>query len=353
MRMPNDQDLRPLDQAHRRLEAVLNNATVSIFLMDEKQHCIYMNAAAEELTGFRLDEVLELHKPLHDIIHPTHPDGRHFPMSECAIDRAFPEHAKTQGREVFVHKDGSFYPVSFTASPIRDERSQTIGTVIEARNISAELARENALHEASRANALLLQEVHHRVKNSLQLVMSLLDLQAGETLDLMARAVLKDARHRINIIASIHSRLYETQRYDRVEICSYLKQMVEGTLISTGKRGIALSFEVCTEVSLPISSAVSLALIVSEVVLNAAKHAFARRGGSLHVRIQALGDTLEVSVADDGRGLPADFAIGTGGSLGMTLIAALAHQLNAVIRFENASPGTRFTISLPIDVDGA
>jgi len=73
----------------------------------------------------------------------------------------------------------------------------------------------------------------------------------------------------------------------------------------------------------------------------------------LHVRIQALGDTLEVSVADDGRGLPADFAIGTGGSLGMTLIAALAHQLNAEIRFENASPGTRFSIRLPIDADGA
>lgn len=101
-----------LGATQRRLDAVLDNASVSIFLMDERQHCVYMNAAAERLTGYTFAEVQS--RPLHDVIHHTHPDGRHFPIEECAIDRAFPENNNTRGEEVFVRRDGSFYPVAFT-----------------------------------------------------------------------------------------------------------------------------------------------------------------------------------------------------------------------------------------------
>jgi PAS domain S-box-containing protein len=133
-------------EVQRRLDAVLNNASVAIFLMDERQHCAYMNRAAEELTGYSFAETQD--RPLHDVIHHTHPDGRPFPLEDCAIDRAFPENADTRGEEVFVHKDGSFYPVAFVASPIRDEASRTIGTIIEVRNISREKAAQQALKKA-------------------------------------------------------------------------------------------------------------------------------------------------------------------------------------------------------------
>jgi PAS domain S-box-containing protein len=133
-------------EVQRRLDAVLNNASVAIFLMDERQHCAYMNRAAEELTGYSFAETQG--RPLHDVIHHTHPDGRPFPLEDCAIDRAFPENADTRGEEVFVHKDGSFYPVAFVASPIRDEASRTIGTIIEVRDISREKAAQRALEEA-------------------------------------------------------------------------------------------------------------------------------------------------------------------------------------------------------------
>ncbi|MCZ8371042.1 MAG: PAS domain-containing protein [Porphyrobacter sp.] len=125
-----------LASAHRRLQAVLDNASYAIFLMDDRQQCIYMNSAAEQLTGYTLGEILALDKPLHDIIHHTHPDGRHFPLSECAIDRAFPEHNQMRGEEMFVHRLGHFYPVVFCASPVRDDASKTIGTIIEVRDIT-------------------------------------------------------------------------------------------------------------------------------------------------------------------------------------------------------------------------
>lgn len=155
-----------LGDTQRRLDAVLNNASVSIILMDERQQCIYMNRAAENLTGFTLDEVLALDRPLHDIVHHTRPDGSHFPLAECAIDRAFPEHNQMQGEETFVHKDGSFYPVAFTASPIRDEASRTIGTIIEVRDIREDKA-------ARERQRLLIDELNHRVKNTLSAVQSI------------------------------------------------------------------------------------------------------------------------------------------------------------------------------------
>src|SRR5918998_751729 len=102
----------------RQLEAVCDNATVALFVMDARQHCTYMNPAAEKLTGYTLAEVQG--RPLHDFIHHTRPDGRPYPLEECPIDQALPQNNQEQGEEVFVHKDGSFYTVSFTASPIRE-----------------------------------------------------------------------------------------------------------------------------------------------------------------------------------------------------------------------------------------
>jgi PAS domain S-box-containing protein len=134
-----------LHDATRRLDAIINNTTMAIFVMDERQQCAFMNRAAEELTGYRFEETQG--RPLHDVIHNKYPDGRHYPLGECPIDRAFPERNQVQGEEWFVHKDGSFYPVAFTASPIRDDLGRPIGTIIEARAIAEDRAQQAALRE--------------------------------------------------------------------------------------------------------------------------------------------------------------------------------------------------------------
>ena len=128
-------DFLRAEHYRRQLEAIAQNATLALFIMDEHQHCTYMNPAAEQLTGYSVDEVRG--KPLHDYVHHTHPDGTPYPLEECPIDQAFPQNMREQGEEIFVHKDGHFYPVAFTASPIiRDGRP--VGTILEARNIAEE-----------------------------------------------------------------------------------------------------------------------------------------------------------------------------------------------------------------------
>ena len=140
-------------ETERRLQAVLDNASFAIFVMDERQHCTFMNAAAEALTGYTLAETQG--RPLHDVIHHTHPDGSPFPLADCPIDRAFPENNQEQGEAIFVHKDGGFYPVAFTASPIRDESSTTVGTIIEVVGTAAEKARRREAADQAHTLAVL------------------------------------------------------------------------------------------------------------------------------------------------------------------------------------------------------
>jgi PAS domain S-box-containing protein len=129
-----------LRETSQRLDAILSNTTMAVFLMDHRQQCVYANAAAEKLTGYSFGQMRG--RPLHDVIHNKKPDGSHYPLEECPIDRAFPERAQMQGEELFVAPDGSFYPVAFTASPLRDQDGTPVGTVIEARNIEQDKARQ-------------------------------------------------------------------------------------------------------------------------------------------------------------------------------------------------------------------
>jgi PAS domain S-box-containing protein len=145
-RVNPNQDRIFVNSIERRLNAIVNNTTMAIFLMDDRQHCIFMNQAAETLTGYRLEETLG--RPLHDVVHHQRPDGSHYPLEECPIDQAFPERDRMQGEEIFVHKDGHFYPVAFTASPVLNDDGDPIGTIIEVRDLTAEKAREAALRES-------------------------------------------------------------------------------------------------------------------------------------------------------------------------------------------------------------
>ena len=238
----------------RRLNAVLNNASVAVFVMDEHQHCTYMNPAAEALTGYTLAETQG--RPLHDVVHHTYPDGRPFPIHECAIDRAFPKNNKEQGEEVFIHKDGSFYPIAFTASPIRNEDAKTIGTIIEVRDISSEKA-------AKERQALLINELHHRVKNTLTTVQSVMNftMRTSDSMEAFQRGM----SGRLSSLARSHTLLTDNewagadlQKIIRAELEPY----DDGTRLALDG----------TEFHLPVDAAVPLAMVVHELTTNAVKY---------------------------------------------------------------------------------
>ncbi len=185
-----------LREVSSRLDAILGNTTMAVFMMDARQHCVFMNAAAEQLTGYTLAETQG--RPLHDVVHHTYPDGRPFPIHECAIDRAFPENNQTRGEEVFVHKDGSFYPVGFTASPMRDQRGQTVGTIIEARNITAELEARKAMEAFNETLKVRIAEALEERQN---LEAQLVQAQKMEAVGQLTGGIAHDFNNLLQVIS--------------------------------------------------------------------------------------------------------------------------------------------------------
>jgi two-component sensor histidine kinase len=204
--------------------------------------------------------------------------------------------------------------------------------------------RTEDLAAALAARELLLKEVHHRVKNNLQLVSSLLGIQSRRATDDETRRSLRDASARVTAIAELHRNLYRGDRPNEVELASYLRQLCDD-LSSAGLRPTE-DIDLSTEpVNLPVDTVVPLALIVSELFTNALKHAHVdgrpARIAVVQRRLPQGGAVIEV--ADDGPGKAADAMPG----FGTSLIQALARQINAELRECSDQRGTRVTIEVP------
>jgi two-component sensor histidine kinase len=197
---------------------------------------------------------------------------------------------------------------------------------------------------------VLLQEIHHGVKNNLQLVMSFLSLQRAGVTDTSALQALEDSQNRVMSMAIIHEMLYQGDRSDSVMFDEYLASLTRGRHpAESPELAIAVRAD---EISVPIDTAVPCGLIVTELITNAIKHAFgAERSGKIVVgaRREISDGCLVLRVEDDGRGLPGGWSLQSESTLGARIIDALTQQLRATISVESEPGSTRFAISVPLD----
>jgi chemotaxis response regulator CheB len=201
---------------------------------------------------------------------------------------------------------------------------------------------EERLRTALNEKETLLKEVHHRVKNNMQIISSLLNLRAGGSSDAHVQSALTECSSRIQAMSMIHERLYSTGVFGGVEFDAYLKDLI-GTLWSglapaDGRVQLKMNFE---KAFVSLDSAIPLGLIANELILNAMKYAFPNgRGGDLVIELKQLaGNRLEFSVCDTGIGLPKDFDFDKANSLGLKLVRALTMQIRGEVKFEGP-PGT-------------
>jgi two-component sensor histidine kinase len=210
---------------------------------------------------------------------------------------------------------------------------------------------EQALNTALEHQKVLMKEINHRVKNSLQLVASMLILQAGMDPELGQR--LKDASSRIMAIGRAHDLLYRNTQIEKIDLADYLSDVCRD--LEKATPNCQVDFEASSPLLLNTDRAVSLALVVTELVTNAAKHAYPEGdGGPIWVRLsRGDGEAARVSVSDEGAGLPPDFEINGKArlSLGMRLVRALANQAGAQLRFERKAHGTEFVLEIPVSAE--
>jgi len=201
------------------------------------------------------------------------------------------------------------------------------------------------LQESLQVKETLLNEIHHRVKNSLSIVSGLIGLQLDSTEDEEAKNVLQNSQSRIQSVALIHEKLYQHDSTDDIELDVYIKELVEaihGTF-SEYTEAVDLKFNM-DKVRLDVDKVIPCGLLINELVVNAFKHAFSEnRDGMLEVKLERENGEVEVSVADDGPGLPDDFSMLNSESLGTMLIDTFASQLNADTEITESNDGTEFT----------
>lgn len=310
----------------RRLDGILSNTTMAVFLMDERQHCVFMNRAAEALTGYAFHETTG--RQLHDVIHHSHPDGSPFPISECAIDRAFPEKAGTQGEEVFVHKDGSFYPVAFTASPIRDDEGQVIGTVIEARDISEERRNEEA-------RKLLMHEVDHRARNVLSVVQSLTRLTRADDVETFKQSLAGRISALARAQTSLASRKWEGGRLEDVVRDELDSLCPKDSVDASGP-----------EVMLSPEQVQPLSMLLHELATNANKYGACSRAGG-RVSVTWALDGRQVTLVWRESGGPAVTAP-TREGFGSSLKVNVVRQMNGTFSRNWEPAGLVVTVTFPI-----
>lgn len=210
---------------------------------------------------------------------------------------------------------------------------------------------EEALGASLREKEVLLKEIHHRVKNNMQVISSLASLQAGQLKDSEVHAALQDMSHRVRSMAMVHERLYESPDLARIEFAGYARNLLDylWRAYRTPGKEIRLSFET-DPLQLPVDVAVPCGLVLNELAANALKHAFPdRERGNVIVSLHGNGDgRVSLGVRDDGVGLPQEFDWQNPRSLGLRLVQMLARQLGAVMKV-TIEDGTEFGMNFQVN----
>ena len=334
--------LRPLLDNEQRFAMFSANAPIAMFETDAAGSYAFVNERWTVLTGIDLADALgtgwiaALHEGDRERVvrdwNAASQGGLAFRAEYRFVDRA--------GRVSWVVGD---------AAPLRDPDGNPIGYLGTATDITERKEMEEVTRRALQEKETLLKEIHHRVKNNLQVVSSLLGLQATHVSDPAARAAFEETQGRVRSIALLHEKLYGAPDLVSLDMEQYLRELVAGVTRALSGRGRPpVTMNVHTsQVLLDLEHAVPCGLIMNELVTNALKHAFdglPRADAQVEVSITAEGGDVRLAVSDNGRGLPAALDFRTTQTMGLHLVRTLTRQLRGTLDIR-CDAGTLCTVT--------
>ena len=314
------------------------------------------------MLGYSTEDILA--RPLLDFVHPDDREATRAELrklSGAASDGSL----SVEFENRFLCRNGLVKWLQWTAAPhlprqliyavARDVTDQKRHAETLSR-MNAELTTVNSrLHRSLEEKEVLLREIHHRVKNNLQVISSLLDLQSQHTSDSATVEMFRESQNRVRSMALIHERLYRAQDLSRVNFAEYLEGLTDHLLQSyrVNTDAIRLDLHFAGDVQLAIDTAVPCGLLVNELVSNCLKHAFqGRDSGVIRIELRRLdGARAGIWVSDNGRGLPEGVDPETARTFGLQLVAMLVDQLRGTLTIERSAPrpgGTTFAVVFPL-----
>jgi PAS domain S-box-containing protein len=332
-----------LKHSEERYQSIVESSDDAIITKSLSGIITGWNSAAYRLLGHTEQEAIGQHIAIL------------FPVEKIE-EEAFVLSKITRGEQVNSfetirkHQDGHLISVAVTVSPLRDKQGVVMGACKLMRDISLQKKQIAIIERALEEKTSLLFEVHHRVKNNLQIVSSLLNLQARKVAPEVASA-LAECQGRIRAMALVHQLLYESESMAEIDLSDYIRQLVVLTEATCSARlhDIQIHFMSNVEaISLDIQRTIPCGLIVYELVLNAVKHAFPmQERGRIGVSITSAGhDLVHLSVSDNGCGLPENFHWSANGGLGTQLIPMFVQQMGGRLMTSSSDQGACITVEL-------
>jgi len=330
-----------LRKSEEMFRTLFLQAPAAIVMVSPDNKIQDVNDSFSELFGYSKEEIVG--KDIDEVLVPEdeYEEAPKMPTEYFRMD-SFNQEAKR------IASDGSLVDVFVAAIPVFVDGEPLAGFGMYI-DMTEQKKYEEEIYNSLKEKHVLLKEIHHRVKNNLAVVSGLLQLQVYETDDPIIQDTLKESESRIQTMALIHEKLYNSQNLSRISCKSYIGDLVNTirNTISTDK-DISVITEIA-DVELTINQAVPFALLVNEVVTNSFKHAFeGQEEGRIEIYLDSEGNQLKVRISDNGIGIPEDFDIKESDSLGLTLINNFIQQLEADWEIVNDN-GTLMSLNFCID----
>jgi len=248
--------------------------------------------------------------------------------------------------DVIELNDGRIFEWYSKPQRIRDD---IVGRVFSFRDVTSRVRMELQIEKSLKEKETLLKEIHHRVKNNMQVVSSLLFMQARKTEDAEVKGILLESQNRIKSIALVHERMYQSEDFEKIDYNDYIRKFTRHLFESYQVYSTRISLSINKEmVYLPIDKAVPCSLVINELVSNALKHAFPEgRTGTIFIDFQRQEDRYILVFRDDGIGMPQGIDNTHYETFGLELIRGLVGQLNGTIELDRTA-GTAYTITFPV-----
>ncbi len=312
---------------------------------EEKQRLDYVNNYVETMLGYTTKEWLETPNFWLSIVHP---DDKEKAAREAKEIFDSGKGGTSQYR--WITKDGNSVWVETQSVVFKNAENKPVGMRGVSLDISERKKAQQMIETSLREKEILLKEIHHRVKNNLQILSSLLNLQSNYMKDKHALEVFKESQNRIKSMALVHEKLYQSKDLFKIDFQGYVRDLTSNLVKSYRVKTSAVRLKLEVEdIFLSIDEAITLGLIINELVSNSLKYAFPEgKEGELCVSLKSLdNDSSELKVKDNGIGLPEGFNIKETGTLGIQLVDTLTEQLDGIINIENKN-GAEFKIKFPL-----
>lgn len=327
-----------LNANQKYIRLLLDSSIDTICACDKEGRITEFNQAAQKTFGYSATEIIN--KDVAILFND--PD-------QCGIiKQAVLEDGNFMGEAVHLKKNKEIFPGYISASLLKDEKGETLGIMSISRDITRIKEAEDELKKSLHEKEILLKEIHHRVKNNLQVISSILKLQCSYIKDKNTITLLNECRDRIASMAFVHATLYMTRDFANINLSEYIANLARNLYQSyfSEDKKISLKLNIPQDY-LHIDDAIPCGLIINELLSNSFKYAFVKKKkGVVEILMKVKKENIILVVSDDGIGFPQDTDYQNTATLGLQLVQSLVEQLKGKIRLESKkNKGTKFIIA--------